>query len=119
MEPRPGTKGGVLGQVQCDKFSPTSLVEGRPPWFISPSAVAFSSSSPKQAYWAYLFCAVLWAYSAFAGMHSGPTTRWVSNHMQAALAQYAGFFIFLIFFALFIFVSFILSCFFAVFRVSL
>ena len=52
-----------------------------------PSAVALSSSSPKQAYWAYLFSAALWAYWAFAGLHPGPTTGWVSSRMQAALAQ--------------------------------
>ena len=41
-----------FGQGRCDKFSPTSLAEGRPHWFINPRAVALSSSSPKQAYWA-------------------------------------------------------------------
>ena len=82
-----GTKGGALAQVWCVMFSPTSLAEGRPHWFISPSAVAPSSSSPKQAYWAYLFCVAMWAYWAFAGLHPGPTTCSVSSRMQAALAQ--------------------------------
>ena len=85
--PRPGTKEGALAQVRCGKFSPTSLAEGRPHWFITPRVLALSSSSPKQAYWAYMFCAALWAYWAFAALHPGPTTGWVSNRMQAALAQ--------------------------------
>ena len=74
-------------QVRCEMFSPTSLVEGLPHWFISPSAVALSSSSPKQADWAYQFIAAMWAYWAFAGLHPGPTIGWVSSRMQAALAQ--------------------------------
>ena len=41
------------------KFCPTSLAEGRPHWFISPSAVALSSSSLKEAFWAYLCCDAL------------------------------------------------------------
>ena len=81
-----GTKGGALVQVRCGKFSPTSLAEGRPHWFLNPRAVALSSSSPKQAYWAYVFFAALWAHVAFAGLHPGPTTGWVSSRMQAALA---------------------------------
>ena len=85
--PRPGTKGGALAQVRCEMFSPTSLAEGRPHWFINPSVVALSSSSPKQAYWTYMFYAALWAYWAFAGLHPGPTTHWVSSRMQAAVAQ--------------------------------
>ena len=83
----PGTKGDALAQVRCEMFSPTSLAEGRPHWFITPRAVALSSSSPKQAYWAYMFCAALWAYWAFAGLHPGPTTGWVSSRMQAAVAE--------------------------------
>ena len=44
-----------------------------------------------------MFCAALCAYWAFAGLHPGPTTGWVSSCMQAAVAQQAGFFIFLCF----------------------
>ena len=87
MEPPTGTKGGALAQVRCGKFSPTSLAEGRPHWFIGPNAVALLSSSPEQAYWAYLSYAALLAYWAFVGLHPGPTTRSVSSRMQAALAQ--------------------------------
>ena len=50
------------GAGLCSKFSPTSLAEGRPYWFISPNAVALSSSSPKQTYCAYLSCATLWVW---------------------------------------------------------
>ena len=96
-----GTKGGVFSTgwghdpvlkgvrwLQAVRnFSPTSLAEGLPHWFISPSAVALSSSSPKQAYWAYLFSPALWAYWACAGLHPGPTEGCVSSRMQAALAQ--------------------------------
>ena len=71
-----GTKGPpVLKEVRwlqaVHKFSPISLAEGLPHWFISPSAVALSSSSPKQAYWAYLSSSAQWAYWAFAGQHPG------------------------------------------------
>ena len=66
-----------------------------------------------------MFCAALWAYWAFAGLHPGQTTGRVSSRMQAVVAQKVGFFIFLFIFALFTFVLFIFELFFAVFRVSL
>ena len=78
---------GVHWLQAVRKFSPTSLAEGLPHWFISPSAVAISSSSPKQHYWAYLSSFAQWAYLAFAGLHPGPTKDCVPSRMEAALAQ--------------------------------
>ena len=54
-----------------------------------------------------MFCAALWAYRAFAGLHPGPTTGWVSSRMLAVVAQQAGFFIFFFFLYLFLFYLFL------------
>ena len=68
--PRTGTKG--LHGVGARKFSPTSLVEERPHWFISAAAAAVLSSSLMQAYGPNRARLCLWAFWAFCGPESWP-----------------------------------------------
>jgi len=82
--PVPGTKGGALAQVRCDKFSPTSLAEGRPHWFVSPAVPPHSSSSLMQAFGPKLATAC-GPIGPSAGLNPGPCR--VSSRIQAVEAQ--------------------------------